>query len=381
MKIERLYRAYTSGALMLVNALVLFLFLNLAAHIALSMHESLSKDSPVSEKYGVESLQQVYAGYDSDDVQELLHETWTRPYVYEPFTQFRESNYEGKYVNVDNNGFRNSKDQAAWPPPQEDINIFLFGGSTTFGYGVEDSQTIASHLQKNMRDRINGKVNVYNFGRGFYFSSQERILFESLLSSGYTPDLAIFIDGLNDFYHFDGNPLYTARLSRYVSGEAKKITLASKLPLIRLLNAIMESESDSNKVLVSESGNINYDDSHILKSVINRYLENKRIIKAVAADFDIKLLFVWQPVPTYNYDDSNHLFAGPDYQRHLFSRYGYPMMKNYINKAAYDDELLWAADLQKDIKKPLYVDQVHYTGEFSEEIANFISEHLANKYF
>lgn len=40
---------------------------------------------------------------------------------------------------------------------------------------------------------------------------------------------------------------------------------------------------------------------------------------------------------------------------------------------------LWLADIQEDTKKPLYVDKVHYTAEFSsllaKEIAGYISEH------
>ena len=40
---------------------------------------------------------------------------------------------------------------------------------------------------------------VYNFGRGSYYSSQERILFEQLAVAGHVPDLAVFIDGGSDF--------------------------------------------------------------------------------------------------------------------------------------------------------------------------------------
>ena len=36
---------------------------------------------------------------------------------------------------------------------------------------------------------------VYNFGCGRYYSTQERVLFEQLVSSGAVPDLAVFLDG------------------------------------------------------------------------------------------------------------------------------------------------------------------------------------------
>ena len=129
----------------------------------------------------------------------LLKETWSRPFMYEPFTQFKERPYRGNYVNIDNNGFRYTKNQGPWPPQSQNINIFLFGGSTTFGYGVSDNQTIASYLQQYLNEKLGRNVRVYNFGRGFYYLSQERVLYEQLLTSGFVPDIAIFIDGLNDF--------------------------------------------------------------------------------------------------------------------------------------------------------------------------------------
>ena len=381
MNTERVSRVYVSGALLLVNTLVVFIVLNAGAYLLLSIYEYFTEADPVSEKYGEDRLETVYPGMSGGEIKELLHETWSRPYVYEPFTQFRERVSRGEYVNVDANGFRRSKEQAAWPPPADDINIFLFGGSTTFGYGVEDSQTIGSHLQERMRSLLGRKVNVYNFGRGFYFSTQERILFESLMAAGHVPDLAIFIDGLNDFYHYDGKPLYTERLARYVSGEARKITRLSKLPVVKLFDAMLGTTGDSAEVLDDAAGKIRYDDREILDGVIARYLENRKIIEAVAAAYGVRPVFVWQPVPTYKYDTGYHLFARKDFARHTFSQYGYPLMKAYMDSHDQDDDFLWAADLQEGVKEPLYVDQVHYTGKFSSRLAEFISGYLISNFY
>ena len=80
----------------------------------------------------------------------------------------------------------------------------MFGGSTAFGIGVPDDQTVASHLQTQLGTARDGReVRVYNFGRGAYYSSQERALFERLIVAGYVPNLAIFLDGLNDFFFYD----------------------------------------------------------------------------------------------------------------------------------------------------------------------------------
>ena len=77
------------------------------------------------------------------------------------------------------------------------MNIFIFGGSTAFGYGVADQETIASYLQEICRTKRKN-INVYNFACGFYYSTQERILLEKLISKGIDIDIAVFIDGVNE---------------------------------------------------------------------------------------------------------------------------------------------------------------------------------------
>lgn len=56
------------------------------------------------------------------------------------------------------------------------INIFIFGGSTTFSYGVKDEQTVALYLQEFLSNKLGRDVKVYNFGRIYYYYTQEQIL-------------------------------------------------------------------------------------------------------------------------------------------------------------------------------------------------------------
>ena len=50
------------------------------------------------------------------------------------------------------------------------------------------------------------EVSVYNFGHNGFFSLQERWELERLIRDGFVPDLAIFIDGLNDLHQWHGQP-------------------------------------------------------------------------------------------------------------------------------------------------------------------------------
>lgn len=266
------------------------------------------------------------------------------------------------------------------PPPHNEFNVFVFGGSTVFGYGVEDAQTITSHFQKQLRKGMSRKVNVYNFGRGFYFSTQERVLFETLASKGYVPDLAVFIDGLNDFYHYDGRPLYTDRFESFVSEDLPKSSVFGKLPIARLLTTIYSGDEKALRERDTGIVKARYDDPAILNAIIQRYISNKKMVESVAASFGVKTFFVWQPVPTFGYDLNHHLFAGEDFAGHTFSQNGYPLMKEYLKNHPQGSSFLWAADLQKAMPRPLYVDQVHYSAEFSGTLAGFMAEHLLAAY-
>src|SRR2546427_11763001 len=69
-----------------------------------------------------------------------------------------------------------------------------------------------------------------------------------------------------------------------------------------------------------------------LQRVIDRFIENKRMIEAVAATRGVRVLFVWQPVPTYKYDLRYHPFAAKGFGAHENSRLGYPRMAEIVRE-------------------------------------------------
>src|SRR5262249_40604621 len=99
---QRFLNAYRFAALTLFNTLVAFLVINALLWVAF-----LVKDhwilNPVSQKYGQDLVAQLYPGRTKAEVDDVLKETWSRPYIYEPFTQFKERASHGRYVNVDDN--------------------------------------------------------------------------------------------------------------------------------------------------------------------------------------------------------------------------------------------------------------------------------------
>ncbi len=366
---RRFADAWRALALLGLNLVVALLLANLAAGVALWFR----LDAPGPLRYGQEKLSRVYPGRGPAEIEELLRETWQREYVYSPFVQHREAPARGRFVNVAPQGFRRSADQGPWPPSPESLNIFVFGGSTTFGYGVADDETVPSRLQQALaRPACGGSVRVYNFGRGNYYSEQERVLFEDLLLAGVVPQVALFIDGLNEWKE---EPKFSARLS-YLMGESEGRRAAralKNLPAIELLRWLRGDRSADGGAGAGDG------ERRLAELAVDRWLRGRRLVEAVAAEFGVLPLFVWQPVPTWEYRLESHLFAAEAAQslaRHGPLRLGYEMMDGLRAAAPELQEgsnFLWLADLQRGRTEPLYVDAAHYTVAFSEEIAGRIA--------
>ena len=209
-------RVYRDVALIFFNTALLVLFVGGIVFLVSRMKRKEEPHNPQNplEKYGLVKLRAAYPGRSRKEIVSLLTETWGRPLTYAPYTQFVETRHRGEYVNVAEGGYRKVENQGPWPPAKQNVNVFIFGGSTTFGYGVADSETIPSALQRKLRASFGARVCVYNFGCAFYYSTQERILFSNLLASGVVPDVAVFIDGLNEFGHRKDVPEFTDQLTR-----------------------------------------------------------------------------------------------------------------------------------------------------------------------
>lgn len=369
----------------LLTTIVLFLVTGIGTFASLKIiNVFLERSNPVSVKYRVD-LSTVYPGMTRTDIDELLNETWSRPVQFEPYTQFRERPYQGKFINISADGYRHVKNQGPWPPPKENINIFVFGGSTTFGYGLPDDQTIPSYLQEIVGGgNLSKKVYVYNFARGVYFSEQERVLFEKLLNQGIVPDVAIFVDGLNDFAK-NGDPEFTEKIASLLSLEQKPF-LSSTVQYFqeRVLSAYQPLFSTAATLLSKNNQNdlndSKYDDPNRTTGVITRYLTNKKMVEAISGSFSVTPIFVWQPSPLYRYDLSSHLFAQGSFENYTYTRTGYAEVEKKANSRDFGEDFLWLGGIQQNIRRPLYVDKYHYTAEMSKIIASDIYDFLKSHY-
>ncbi|MFC6999263.1 SGNH/GDSL hydrolase family protein [Rufibacter roseus] len=360
----------------LVLVLLLLLLNGLLSVFYQYKDRQLKQTNPIAQKYGYEALQKVYPGYSKEELDELLTETWTRKQQYESFTGFKEAPFKGKYLNVHVAGFRIGLNQGPWPLDTQLVNVFMFGGSTTFGYGVADSETLPSKLQKSLQ-QVNKKVRVYNFGRGFYYSEQERALFQKLLLEGAKPDVVVFVDGLNEYFQpepeftEETKLLFEQKPSTLFSYWLQNLSLSRMVQSFRyrLLGVSPESEEEVN--ISCEATDVN--------TIHERYWLNQQMIAAVANQLNIPVYFVWQPISCYGYSPKEPIFMTEAERQNCYPDCGYEQMRQIWQKKGEGKNLIWLADIQQNREEYLYVDKVHYTAAFHAVLADSLAVELLKR--
>lgn len=290
---------------------------------------------------------------------------------FEPFTLFRAPAMRGQYVNVTEVGFRAGAPGQVWPLPPEAESVFLFGGSTAFGYELSDEETIAARLAAHLR-ATHPAAAVYNFASPNHHSVQERIRFEQLVLHGHVPRCALFLDGFGEFlwpYYAPAmlGPFADAvprpGLRRAVSGAARTVWERVR-PAARRGRAFDRGLPDAEGLRALDPG-----------GALDRYVRNMRLVQAACAAFGARALFAWQPVPCYAYPGAHRLpqpGALALRERLLGAvREGYALMAE--RQSALGPSFVWLGDMQAARTDLLYADADHYTAAFADEIASVLA--------
>lgn len=297
--------------------------------------------------------------------------------VYSPLVEYRLPARAGRHLTVSADGYRGNGTAQDLSAPGG--RVFVFGGSTTFGSGVADTETLPAQLGEVLRGA--GKdVQVFNFGAPSYYSTQERIALERMLTNGVRPDVAVFVDGLSDFQSCQ-LPDRTAWSERLEQSTA----LAARLPmngeLLRRSNLFAfgrwlvgdePAEAPSRTAPCSSDAEID--------KVIRRLDTNRRIVSALADKLGFKVLFVQQPVPTFHYDNSKRAVpVNTELLAHQQnSAKGYPRMAEMrAGGQLLTDNTLWLAELEP-AEGNAYVDTVHYSPRFNRAIAEAIGRAIVD---
>jgi len=397
-----LKRRYVAAALIVFNTVLILTLVNLLLWPVLALSPRPERVDHNPAQFPPERLALVYGDLPPDVAAGTLQETWTllrleaRPWVH-----YGEAAFRGRFVNVSAEGVRTNARPGAPAAASggAPFRIFLFGGSTMWGYGVPDWETIPAHLERILRERHPGRaIEVQNYGRGFYYSTQESALFQSLLRRGNKPDAAVFLDGLNEFSAAYGSgeelrrdePIRMERLRDMwrmdeAGAPVDRRLLPRWLPMVQLAGRLRDGmrQRQREPAVAAPSIDAAIPEEELREEatwIESLYLLNKRVIELVADEAGVTPYFFWQPVPQFAGDPSQQVFP-----------HRYSWRADTVLRMVYDDvaagrlaadskagspALVDLSRLLVDYDRPPFVDAHHYTPAVCRLIAAKIADRI-----
>lgn len=407
---ERFRHGYRATALFLLNTIVAVVVLNLflgAAYWAKDTLSSVESAAAANELFrddgrpiqnGKRNAVQMawidYTAYGDASPQHVgqvldeFYEMEQLGFVYQPWVQFVESPYRGNLVNVDvdERGFpiRRTidlpRDSAAAV-----VRIFALGGSTTFGYYVSDEQTWPSHLSRILNDRADAlglafDVEVINYGRGYFYPSQEAVLLLDLLRSGHRPSLVLFMDGVNWGWTKD-LPQFSPEVSKaFIERQHGEDLAAGQIlnefravPMVRFafsVNRLLDGSPDRAVTLrvVPDSTW-----GHRIRVAVNGFKQSRALSEAACGLYGCRTLFFLQPNALHEYNlelyrrklpegFTSRLAPTDSLYREL------KQSEDYIDLSGLFRE--WGAD------RKAIIDDLHYAPHFDRFLAERVAAHI-----
>jgi len=302
---------------------------------------------------------------------------------FRPFALWQSGPSTGRYVNVGPDLLRRTPGSRCGPGS---IRVFVFGGSTVWGWGSPDSGTIPARLQAALEAR-HANACVVNYGQLGYVTTQELIVLQQQLQTGNVPDVAIFYDGFNDclpaqmgfgpggHWNLDDierrltsvsspNPigqLLRASSTARLLERLRKRQAAAKPPSETWTPPVARLGADSVEALAAATASV--------------YLANSRAVAALARGFGFDYAVFFQPWISTTRDPGRF---GP--LRGTVMVDGGMCLKYYDRVRAHAREA-GVHDLTgvfDTTAANVYIDRVHLTPDGNDQVARLISGILAS---
>ena len=290
---------------------------------------------------------------------------------FQPYYHWRRGEFVGKYTNTSPEGVRRTIKGDIAP---DAAKVFMFGGSTLWGTGAPDENTIPSELQA----LLGPDYDVHNFGETGYVSTQELNYLLHRLAEGDIPDIVIFYDGINDGY--------AGAYSPSVPRDPQKLREENRIRsgvLKDLMSLFMKSNYYD--FFLKEDRRKNWDRQAEEKIGINSvaaikmYEAHIRQVRALSREYGFRALFFWQP----NLFSLNRAMTG--FERAVVDAAS-PVLVN-SQKAVYEaakarlsgreaEGIYFLGDVFDTTDEPIYIDWMHIGPNGNKIIAGKMFEYL-----
>jgi len=276
-------------------------------------------------------------------------------FIHESWVEFRNLDFDGTYMHM-KNSMRRSVPEAFYNPSSSDtIDVYFFGGSTMFGFNVLDNETIPSQFLRLYKEKFpNGKsIRVFNYGTPMYYSYQELILLSNLIYNDHHPGIAIFLDGINDFW-FATASYYRQSYFSYIFRQVFNRGLRSKGEF-QFVDTASNMFMDPKNIPLNEYN----------EKLVFNYFENMENIRLMCDLAGTKPYFFIQPSPFYNYKNQQN---DPICFKDTNTRFNaiYPIVKERSEK---NEDFVFLGDMLENEKGYPFIDGLHYSPAFIKKVS------------
>ncbi len=288
-----------------------------------------------------------------------------------PYSYWTVEPFDGAYINVDQSGRRHTPSYTEDPAAPR---IYFFGGSTMWGLGARDAYAIPAQVAQLLAER-DFPAQVQSYAQTGYVSWQDLLLFQAQLALDNAPNLAVFYQGFNDVYaaYLQGGAGLTLRENLRVNDVELGRLLRSGQPVLLPFDADI-SEYDWRLVT---SG------SAAPRAIAERWLANRRLIRAAAEEHGVRVLFVWQPAlfaKAARMDGEQQIFDDIERQEPGFIDL-YRTVVGIVREGLASDstaDTVFLTDLFGDVSEGLFFDRVHITEIGNRTVAESLIGPIVN---
>lgn len=232
---------------------------------------------------------------------------------YEPFLLWSTRPFHGRYLNAETSPFGVLRRTS--PPPQacagkQVKQVWVFGGSSTFGIGDPDFATIPSQLSDVLNARGERCFAVTNFAVSGYNSNQELIVLLRQLQS-HKPDVAVFYDGFNDAFVGAHSPgIAAGHMDQVDYANAINGTTPVFAPIIERSYSVALAAAIYRRIVPASGTRISTigpdgkatsraaaetDLPRLSRQTLDNYEKNATSIRALAQQYGFEVHLYWQP--------------------------------------------------------------------------------------
>ena len=298
-----------------------------------------------------------------------------------PYVYWRRRPYSGEYINVDAEGVRRSWRAANLPALAP--AVFVLGGSTVWGTGARDEQTMPSQIARQLDGR-GRPVRIVNYGESGYVLRQSLDTVIDRLQRGDVPRVAVFYSGVEDTFSAlqNGEPgLPQNEANRRLEFNATQPQNLDKLWHVMTAGVERLGSLARARLVPSaaaQDARAGGDRPGLADSVVATYCSTARVAAALGRQYGFAVKFYWQPV----------LFmkASPTaYEAGARERYGYA--RDFFDQvytrmsrpgACADVEITDLSHLFDRETQPRYIDAFHLTEAGNEAVAGAIVPDVAS---